>query len=192
MKTVDFSETFAASDLKVDRCRQLIDKNKKIRSFKSKENIHKKEIGPYNFFRLFKPHQFMKLYEYSRLSLFIDLEPRSLHVKIKTCFSQKPLGHFQPMFVCNKTENSLTWYWSHDQDGCHGKIPILRKPGMKHQRLKPIILCSNDNRGLFLTYYKARSNVATCAFVWKNVTMTDYLEIIAFCDLEFSLYSKLN
>ena len=31
--------------------------NKKFRSFKSKENIHKKEVGPYRGFRLLKPHQ---------------------------------------------------------------------------------------------------------------------------------------
>ena len=63
------------------------------------------------------------------------------------------------------------------------------KLGMKHQ-FKLIIFCSNDNV-LILTYLTARSNFATSAFIWDNVTMMDTLEIIASCDLEFSLY-KLN
>ena len=33
--------------------------------------------------------------------------------------------------------------------------------------------------------FTARSNFATKAFTWENVTMMDSLEIIAFCDLEF-------
>ena len=66
MKTVDFSETIAACDLKVGRCRQLT--------------------------------EFMKVCDYSRS--FFTLAKGHLHIKIKTCFSQKPLGDFQPNFVC--------------------------------------------------------------------------------------------
>ena len=57
---------------------------------------------------------------------------------------------------------------------------------------QPIIFCSNDNPGLTLTYFTARSNFATLAFIWENVTMMDSLDIIASCHLEFGLYSKLN
>ena len=66
------------------------------------------------------------------------------------------------------------------------------KLGMKHQRFKLIIFCSNDNPVLILTYFTARSNFATSAFIWENVTMMDTLEIIAYCDLEFGLLCKLN
>ena len=69
---------------------------------------------------------------------------------------------------------------------------ISMKLGMKHQRFKLIIFCSNDNPVLFLTYFTARSNFATSAFIWENVTMMDTLEIIASCDLEFGLLCKLN
>ena len=68
MKTVDFSETITASDLKVGRCSQLI--------------------------------ELMKVCEYSRSRSFLDLGPRSFTFEIKTCFSQKPLGHFLSIFVC--------------------------------------------------------------------------------------------
>ena len=64
MKTVDFSETIAARDLKVGICRQLTEFSIQCQG---------------NFLTLALGH---------------------LHMKIKTCFSQKPLGHFQPNFVC--------------------------------------------------------------------------------------------
>ena len=63
---------------------------------------------------------------------------------------------------------------------------------MKHRRLEPIIFYSNDYPGLTLTYFRARSNFSTLAFIWENGTMMDYLEINASSDLEFGLYSKLN
>ena len=44
--------------------------------------------------------EFMKIYEYSRSRSFLDLGPRLFtYMKIKTCFSHKPLGHFQPNFI---------------------------------------------------------------------------------------------
>ena len=39
---------------------------------------------------------------------------------------------------------------------------------------------SNDNHELILTYF------VMYAFVWENVTMTNSLEIIASCDMEFN------
>ena len=54
---------------------------------------------------------------------------------------------------------------------------------MKHQR--PFICYSNYDPGLTLGYFIARSNFATKAFIWENVTMMDSLEIIASYDLEF-------
>ena len=65
MKTVDFSETIAARDMKVGRCRQLI--------------------------------ELIEICEYLSSRSFLDLG--YLHMKIKTCFSQKPQGFFQPNFV---------------------------------------------------------------------------------------------
>ena len=69
VKTVDFPETIAASDLKFGRYRQLI--------------------------------KLMKICEYSRSRSFLTLVQSYLHMKIKTCISQKPLGHFQLNGVCN-------------------------------------------------------------------------------------------
>ena len=63
--------------------------------------------------------------------------------------------------------------------------------GMKHHRFKLIIFCPNDNR-VTLTYFTARSNFATSAFIWESETMMDTLEMIASCDLEFVLLCKIN
>ena len=56
---------------------------------------------------------------------------------------------------------------------------ISTKLGMKNRGLKPIIDCTNDNPGLTLTYFTARSN-----FVWENVTVCFFLYFFAACDLE--------
>ena len=52
---------------------------------------------------------------------------------------------------------------SHDQDGrhAHTSMRISTKLGMYHRGLQPIIVCSNDDPGLTLTYYTARSNLVT-------------------------------
>ena len=62
--------------------------------------------------------------------------------------------------------------------------PILMKLCMKHQKPKPFIVCPNYDPGLTMTYFAARSNFATWAFIWENVKMMESLEIIASCDLE--------
>ena len=38
---------------------------------------------------------------------------------------------------------------------------IFTKLGMYHWGLQPIIICSNDDPGVTLTYFKARSNLVT-------------------------------
>ena len=43
--------------------------------------------------------------------------------------------------------------------------PISTELAMKHQRIRPIIFCSNDNPGMTLTYFAARSNFATEAII---------------------------
>ena len=63
---------------------------------------------------------------------------------------------------------------------------------MKHQRSSPFIIYAIYDLKFTMTYFMARSNFATMAFTWGNVTMMDSLEIIASCDLEFYKYSKLN
>ena len=42
--------------------------------------------------------------------------------------------------------------------------PIFTKLGMWHRGLQPIIVCSNDDPGLTLTYFTARSNFVIQAF----------------------------
>ena len=46
--------------------------------------------------------------------------------------------------------------------------PITTKLGMKLQGLQPIIICSNDDTGLIITYFTARSDCVTYAFLYKK------------------------
>ena len=67
MKTVDFSESITACDLKDGTCTQLI--------------------------------ELMKV-SIEGQGHFLTLAGGHLHLKIKSCFSQILLGHFEPNFVC--------------------------------------------------------------------------------------------
>ena len=48
----------------------------------------------------------MKICEYLRSRVFLDLGPMSLTNENLTCFSQKPLDHFQPNFECKLVNTS--------------------------------------------------------------------------------------
>ena len=57
---------------------------------------------------------------------------------------------------------------------------------MQHEGLLPIIVCSNDDPGVTLTYFTARSNLVTYAFLWEKVKTVDFSETIAASDLKGS------
>ena len=61
---------------------------------------------------------------------------------------------------------------------------ISTKLGMLHRGLKPTIAFSNDDPRVTLTYYTARSNLVTEAFLWVKVKTVDFSETIAACDLK--------
>ena len=48
---------------------------------------------------------------------FLTLGPGHLRMIIKTCFSEKPLGHFWPNFVC-KLSGTMEWK-IHEHDAGH-------------------------------------------------------------------------
>ena len=50
--------------------------------------------------------------------------------------------------------------------------------------IQPIINCSNDDPGVTLTYFTARSNLVTSAILWEKVKTVDFSETIAACDLK--------
>ena len=43
---------------------------------------------------------------------------------------------------------------------------------------------AHHDPGVTLTYFTARSNLVTLAFLWENVKTVDFSETIAACDLE--------
>ena len=58
--------------------------------------------------------------------------------------------------------------------------------------LQPIIVCSNDDPRLTLTYFTARSNLVTYAFLYKKVKTVDFSETIAASDLKVGRSRHLN
>ena len=89
---------------------------------------------------------------------------------------------------CGK-ESLFNWSMSHDQDGRHVRIwkktlklftgtkrSMTLKLGMQHRVLKYYQLCSNDDTGLTLTYFTARSNLALYALYGKKVKQKIFSE----------------
>ena len=107
--------------------------------------------------------------------------------KIQTCFSQKPLGHLKPNFVWKLVGERkwkfilislVTWprwlpwqYMVKTLQKSSYLEPVGRLPWNLVCSIGdsgPIIISSNDDSGLALTYFMPRSNLITYAFVWKN------------------------
>ena len=61
---------------------------------------------------------------------------------------------------------------------------ISTKLGILHWELQPIIVCSNDDPLLTLSYFTARSNFVTWAFPWEKVKTVDFSDTIAASDLK--------
>ena len=62
--------------------------------------------------------------------------------------------------------------------------PIPTKLGMWHRGLQPVIVCSNNDPRVTVTYFTARSNLVTYAFLWEKVKTVDFSETIAACNLK--------
>ena len=60
------------------------------------------------------------------------------------------------------------------------------KLGMQHRVLKYYQVCSNDDPGLTLTYFTARSNLVPDAFVWEKGKTMDFSETIGVYDLKLA------
>ena len=60
------------------------------------------------------------------------------------------------------------------------------KLGMQHRVLEYYQICSNDDPGLTLTYFTARSNLVPYAFVWEKGKTMDFSEIIVVYDLKLA------
>ena len=66
------------------------------------------------------------------------------------------------------------------------------KLGMQHRVLEYYQVCSNDDSGLTLTYFTARSNLVPYAFVWKKGKTMDFSETIVAYDVKVSRCGQLN
>ena len=66
------------------------------------------------------------------------------------------------------------------------KRPKTLKLGMHHRVLKYYQVCSNDEPGLTLTYFTARSNLVPYAFVWEKGKTMDFSETSVVYDLKLA------
>ena len=57
---------------------------------------------------------------------------------------------------------------------------------MQHRMLKLYQVCSNNEPGLTLTYFMARSNLVRYGFVWEKSKPMDFSESIVVYDLKLA------
>ena len=62
------------------------------------------------------------------------------------------------------------------------------KLGMWHWLLRYYQICSNDDPGLTLTYFPARSNLVPFVFVWENAAAVDFQETFEACEVNISVH----
>ena len=60
------------------------------------------------------------------------------------------------------------------------------KLSMHHRVLEYYQVCSNDDPGLTLTYFTARSNLVPYAFVWEKGKTMDFSETVLVFDLKLA------
>ena len=60
------------------------------------------------------------------------------------------------------------------------------KLGMQHRVLEYYQICSNDDPELTVTYFTARSNLVSYAFVCEKGKPMDFSETIVVCDLKLA------
>ena len=133
-------------------------------------------------------NEYMKLYEYQRSRSFIDLDPShsdSIFSNLFSSITTKPIeAKFQVQPLWDGDKDLFKCSRSHDQDGRSAHIwsnplktfsgtkrPMTLKICMQHRALEYYEVCSNNDPGLTLTYFTARSNLVPYSFVWKKQWM---------------------
>ena len=66
------------------------------------------------------------------------------------------------------------------------------KLGMQHRVHEYYQVYSNDDHGLTLTYFTARSNFLPYAFVWVKGKTMDFSETIVVYDIKVCRFSQIN
>ena len=71
-------------------------------------------------------------------------------------------------------------------------MPMTLKVCMQHWVLENYQIHSNNDPGLTITYFTARSNLVLYAFVWEKVKTKDFSETIVVYDVKVGGCNQLN
>ena len=66
------------------------------------------------------------------------------------------------------------------------------KVGIQHRVFKYYQVCSNDDLGLTVTYFTARSNLVPYSFVWEKSNIIEFSETIVVYDIKVGRFIQLN
>ena len=91
---------------------------------------------------------------------------------------------------------SLSIYWpcfsSETTEPIKVKQPMTLKVGMQHRILEYYQVCSNDDPGLSLSYFMARSNLVPYTFVLEKDNIIDFSETIVVYDIKVGRFIQPN
>ena len=109
---------------------------------------------------------------------------------VKCCSSPEKIhfGHLKRNVV-NMLKSEV---WFHHTVLNVSKKPMTLKVDIQHWVLEYNQVCSNDDPGLTLTYFTARSNLVPYAFVWEKGNIMDFSETIVVHDIKVGRFFQLN
>ena len=128
----------------------------------------------------------MNLHEYQRSRSVTDPGTRSLRFNILSFFSLETARPVEAKFHVDPPWDRGTKVCSNDSghminmaamilsSSLETKRPMTLKIGMQHRALKYYQVYSNDDPGLTLTYFTARSNLVPYAFVREKGKTMDF------------------
>ena len=139
---------------------------------------------------------------------FIDLGPRSLRFTFANFFSLETARPVEAKFHMEPTWDEGMKIYSNGPGHMTNMaaMPIYGKTLKKTFSLESNscwpwkLVCSigyyqiysNDDTGLTLTYFTARSNLVPFAFVWEKGNLMDFSETIVVCDIKVGRFIQLN
>ena len=118
-------------------------------------------------------------------------------------FSLETAGPIEAKFHVEPPWDGGTWpiwlpcpYWSAMSIYVKNLKNLLlwnqKTDGMQHRVLKYYQICSNDDPGMTVTYFMARSNLVPYAFVWEKGKTMDFSETIVVFDVKVGRCRQLN
>ena len=173
---MNFSETIVVCDIKVSRCSQL---NEYMNIYEYQSSSHSLTFVKGHSDSTFSDCFSLETARLSETKFFVE-PPWDEGMKVSTnglCHMTKMAA--MPIYDKKPLKSSFP----------EPKSRMTLKLGMRHWLLEYYQFYSNDDHGLTLTYFMARSDLVLFVFVWESA---DFQETIEAYEVKVGTYSQIN